>query len=145
MEPGIYRGMNLQFRYPENWTISEETEEGQTISVTAESPDSAFFAINRYRDSRGPQQVLDEAVQAMKSDYDEVEMEDASMEINKQIYPAQLIRFYYLDLLVTCHFIAIQNGKETLLIHSQAEDRDFDRLQMVFKAMSQTLIESLAK
>jgi hypothetical protein len=67
MEPGFYRGMNIQFRYPENWTLSEETEHGQVNAVNVESPDHAFFVVTRYRNSNKPDAILEEAVEAMLS------------------------------------------------------------------------------
>lgn len=145
MEPGLYHGMNLQFRYPENWKLSEETEHGQVSAVHVESPDHAFFTLNRYRNSTDPHAILEEAVQAMLSEYDTLEEEEGTIAVQGIDYPTRIVRFYFLDLLVACQFVAIPDQKDQLLFQFQAEDRDYDKLHLVFQAMMHTAVDSLKK
>jgi hypothetical protein len=143
MEPGLYHGMNLQFRYPENWTLSEETEQGVVNAVHVESPDHAIFAINRYRRNSDPDAILEEAVEAMLSEYENVEEEEATITVQGNEYPTRVVRFYFLDLLVSCQFVAIPDDKDQLLFQFQAEDRDYEKLHLVFQAMMHSAVDSL--
>lgn len=145
MEPGVYRGMNLQFRYPENWKLTEETEQGRVNAVNVESPDHAFFAINRYRNASDAEAILEEAVEAMLSEYDNVEEEEGTLAIQGTEYPMRIVRFYFLDLLVACQFVTIPDEKDQLLFQFQAEDRDYEKLHLVFQAMVHTAVDSIKK
>lgn len=143
MEPGQYSGMNLQFRYPENWKLSEESEGGVVHAVNIESPDHAFFAINRYRNASDPDAILEEAVEAMVSEYDSLEEEEGTIEVQGTEFPTRIVRFYFLDLLVACQFVTIPDQKDQLLFQFQAEDRDFEKLHLVFQAMMHSVVDSL--
>ena len=144
MEPGLYRGMNLQFRYPENWTLSEEAEHGQVNAVNVESPDHAFFAINRYRNAADPDVVLEEAVEAMMSEYDNLDEEDnGTIQVHGTACPCRTLRFYFLDLIVACQFVVITDQQDQLLFQFQAEDRDYEKLHLVFQAMMHSAVESI--
>lgn len=143
MEPGLYRGMNIQFRYPENWTLSEETEHGQVNAVNVESPDHAFFAVNRYRNASNADAILEEAVEAMLSEYDTLEEEEGTIAVQGVDYPTRVVRFYFLDLLVACQFVAIPDKKDQLLFQFQAEDRDYEKLHLVFQAMMHSAVDSI--
>lgn len=142
-EPGVYRGLNLQFRYPENWTLSEDSEDGQVHAVTVESPDHSFFAINRYPNHQDGAKLLSEAVAAMASEYENLEQEEGEITIAGSDFASHTVRFYYLDLLIACQFVAIPDQRDYLLLQFQAEDRDFDRLHLVFQAMAHSVVESL--
>lgn len=143
MEPGLYSGMNIQFRYPENWTLSEETEHGQVNAVNVESPDHAFFAVNRYRNASNADAILEEAVEAMLSEYDTLEEEEGTIAVQGVDYPTRVVRFYFLDLLVACQFVAIPDKKDQLLFQFQAEDRDYEKLHLVFQAMMHSAVDSI--
>lgn len=144
--PRSFDGFGVRFLYPDNWRIVEQTEAGEdsTAGVMLETPEKAFFSVNRYTGGVSPQKVLDEAIAAMRGEYDEIEVNPFEDEARGPRDVGAELSFYYLDLLVATRVLAIADGDEVLLVQIQGESRDFDRLEPVFQAMLKSLRESLA-
>jgi hypothetical protein len=85
-------------------------------------------------------QLVSEMTELLRTEYDEVEVSELDqqglgiLEIQEDFAGAEL-NFYYLDVIVTARLIAFTNDDRTVLVQCQAEDREFDSLEMVFKAM----------
>jgi hypothetical protein len=133
--------------YPENWTILEEGSEpvsGQRSEVTLESPDGGLFTLMAPSRESQLEQLLEQASQAMGGEYDELEQEPLT---DCQL-PAEAVgvdhRFYYLDLLITCRTIAFRHRGQPFVAQLQAEDRLFERLEPVYRAMLISLIRAVA-
>jgi hypothetical protein len=146
----IYQGLGLSCMYPENWNVTEDTDEGKVLGFTLESPTSAFMTVTEYPWTVPPSEALEQAHAAMKSEYDELEFETFEPNLEWQGQPladsrAGDVRFYYLDLLVVSRLIAFSIDHRTYLVQIQAEDRDFESLEMVFQAMLISMLKSVPK
>jgi len=40
--PAVYENFGVRFLYPENWTITDEVDDGWPCSVTVQSEETAF-------------------------------------------------------------------------------------------------------
>lgn len=139
----VYHGMDLEMPYPENWQFSEEKQGEWVDSVTFESPDSAFVFIQRFSGRESPDAVLQSAIDGMTQEYDEIEQEDLDFDLGEHESFGCDLSFYLLDLLVISRLLAVQLGRYTYLIQFQAEDRDFERLRIVVRAMLVKALESI--
>lgn len=144
----IHRGIGLACQYPENWNLTEDTDENGIIGFTLESPSSAFLTVCAYPWTVAPRQAIEQVHEALKAEYDDVECEeiDPAVKIgDKTIADARgaEFRFYCLDLLVVSRLIAFSIEHRTYLIQFQAEDRDFQTLEMVFQALVVGMLRSL--
>jgi hypothetical protein len=131
----VYRGMGLEIPYPENWKVSNDGSDETEDSVFIESPKTAFLSLARYDDSTEPAQAIDRAVEAMESEYEDIEQEDIEVALELKRLVARELRFYYLDLVVVSRLIAFRHSETTYLVQQQAEDREFSDLEPVFFAM----------
>ncbi len=143
----VYRGLGLSCLYPENWTLTEDTIDDQTIGFTLESPTTAFMMVNVYPWTIAPSQAIEQAREAMQVEYDDIEYEPIPPDITIKGHViedsrAGEVRFYYLDLLVVSRLIAFAFNRQTFLIQFQAEDRDFATLDQVFRAMTISILNS---
>jgi hypothetical protein len=134
--------------YPENWNITEDTDEGRVVSFTLESPSAAFMTVTAYPWTVTPQEAFDEGCEVMQAEYEEVEFDaiDSDLKIDGQPLDGCLsaeARFYYLDLMVVSRLIAFVLDQRTIMIQIQAEDRDFEKLEMVFKAILVSMLRSV--
>jgi hypothetical protein len=146
----IYQGLGLSFLYPENWNITEDTDDGKLVGFTLESPSSAFLTVTEYPWTVTPADALDQSYQILRSEYDDVEFEEIPPPINAEQHSlseciAGDVRFYYLDLMVISRLIAFVMNQRTYLVQIQAEDRDFDKLEMVFQAILISIFQSAHK
>jgi len=140
----LYDNIGLRFRYPENWTIGEESASEFPLSVSLETPNGGFWTAQVF-DSGDPHEMTMEILKTMREVYKQVEA-DSTLE---QIEPHELsgfdLHFYCLDLLVSASIRALTLpgiAKRSLVVMYQAEDREFDRLQPVFFAMLTDLLRN---
>jgi hypothetical protein len=143
--PATYHGLDLECFYPDNWHLREETIDNETAGFTIESPDAAFFSLLRYPWTCAPRAVLEEALPAMQSEYEQLESSDFDPQIDIDDSRGLEVNFYCLDFLVTAQLIAFTVRPYTYLVQTQAEDRSFDRLRLVFRAMLVTVLKSLGR
>ncbi len=141
--PAVYQGLDLECTYPDNWRLTEDRLDEGVAGFTIESPDAAFFSLIRYPWNCAPREVLEKAVPAMKDEYDQ--FESRSFDPNLGIADSRAVEanFYCLDFLVSSKLIAFTVRPYTYLVQMQAEDRAFDKLDLVFRAMLSTIFKSL--
>lgn len=144
----IYQGLGLCCMYPENWTVTEDTDDGKILGFTLESPSSAFMTVTENPWTVTPAEAMEQACEVMKTEYEEVEFDEIESDLTWNGEPlknciAADAQFYYLDLMVISRMIAFALDHRTFLVQIQAEDRDFDKLEMVFKAILISLLQSV--
>jgi len=151
--PSTYNGCGIQFLYPENWNLSEEEDAAEdTQTIMLESPEGVFFSIHRLRRMGGPGEAIERALEAMRGEYPEIEVEEsgalsvaagATGVLDPLTESGADLSFYYLDLLITVRMLAISTGGDVLLMQMQGESRDFDKQERVLAAIIHSIRNSL--
>jgi hypothetical protein len=135
----------VAFQYPDNWTIAEDDVLAGQRSVTVYSPGGAFWSVTVLPRSADPQQLGEAAVEAMKGEYgEEVEAYRASETIGPHELVGYDLNFCCMDLTNSAQVRCLIMGKKTYTIFCQGEDREFERIRLVFSAMTTSLIEELS-
>jgi hypothetical protein len=135
-----YEGLGLSCMYPENWTLTEDTEEDRVLGFTVESPTSAFMTVTEYPWTVSPREALEQAQDVMKSEYDNIEYDevDPGLEFDgKPLADSRACDSHFSRL------IAFTVDRKTFMVQIQSEDRDFQGLEMVFHAMLVSMLKSL--
>jgi len=135
-----FNEMGVRFLYPENWEVSSETSGGWPLSVSVHSPTGAFWSVNI--DTRDCAQLADEALQAMRREYDEVELDSLEYQLDDLRISGYELHFYCLDLLIVSHVLAVPGDEVSMVVLYQAEYRDFLKLKPVFDAISLSLLRA---
>lgn len=138
-----YDGIGIRFLYPENWTISDEQAIEWPRTVTVTSPSGAFWTVHVYPPGVDVRELMDEAVEAMRQIYDDFEEEETEILGEGEVYGRDL-RFYCLDFLVAAKVRANPFPDQTLIWLYQAEDREFDEIELVFRAITKSMLDSAA-
>lgn len=128
----------LRFQYPENWQLEEDPATGvpRTISVTA--PSGAFWSVTLLlRQNLALDEMLEQYIETLDAEYSGVEQEPITEKIGQlPELDGRDVQFFCLDLLVRSRVLTTVKGPYHLLICWQAEDREFDLLEPVFRAIS---------
>jgi hypothetical protein len=135
--PGLYEKFGIKFLYPENWQVAEESGEDWPKTVTVQSPEGAFLSIYVYEGGVNLRDLVREAVDAMRLEYEDLEAEEI-LQPDDADYGYNL-DFYYLDLVVTTHIRGALLPGLAVVWQSQAETREFDQCALVFKAITTSL------
>ncbi len=138
-----YDKLGVSFQYPDNWTLNEEDALAGRQSVTVYSPDGAFWTLALQPRAIDPAGATEAALEAMRQEYGAVEAEAVRENVAGRELAGYDLFFYYLDLINTAKIRTLQDQRMTYTIFCQAEDRDFDRLRMVFQAITVSLLQGL--
>ena len=139
--PGLYEKQGLRFAYPDNWTVDEDDESGQAdAAVTVNSPDTAFWSVMYYRGKRDVRELATCVLDALKDEYPEVEVDEATAAIDGGDACGYDLSFSYVDLLNTATIRAFHHTGQTYLVLSQAEDHELPVVEPVFEAMTASLV-----
>lgn len=141
--PAACSALGIQFDYPDNWELEQFDDDAGGGAAVVSSPETAFWQISRHPAHTELEPLFDEALAALRSEYDHIEAFPASQNIDGREISGYDVNFYCLDLTNTCCLRAVQAEQATYLIIYQAEDRELAGLALVFEAMLTSLMRSL--
>jgi hypothetical protein len=148
--PGVFNKFGIHFQYPENWTLEtdEATPGRQMISLY--SPGGAFWTVALTIAEDEPRELAKAALDILKREYDELDSESVEETVAGVDLVGFDVNFYCLDLTNTAWIRAGIKGTNRsyesrvspmrYLILCQAEDREFDQISPVFRAMTISLL-----
>jgi hypothetical protein len=119
--------------------LVEEEDQQWPRRVTVQSPESAFWELQAYPADTNPQRLADQALDAFRDEYEDVDYEIVSADLNDTQVVGYDLEFFCLDFLVTCQVRSFALGGQTLLLLCQAEGREFRQCQDEFESMSRSL------
>jgi len=142
--PALFDKMGVFFQYPENWTLDEEDAAHGQHSVTVYSPSGgAFWTLSVYAPTEDPRQLAAAALMAMKEVYDNLDAEAVQETRGQRELVGYDINFYCLDLTNSAAVRCLRTNQATYTIFYEAEDREFEHVQIVFEAMLVSFLSNL--
>lgn len=141
--PAKFHRLGINFEYPDNWTLDEEDAMAGQRSITVCSPGGAFWSVTEHPRGTDPECLARAAVDAIKQEYKEVEVEAASDIVAGREMEGYDMHFFYLDLINSASVRCLRTRRTTYTVFYQAEDRDFERLHLVFQAITTSFINGL--
>lgn len=137
--PGVYDNFGVKFLYPENWQIAEEQGDDWPKTVTVQSPEGAFVSLFIYEGGVSLRDLVREAVEAMQAEYEDIETEEVLQPTDGADYGYNL-DFYCLDLIITAQIRGALLPGKAVIWQNQAENREFDKSELVFRAITASLL-----
>ncbi len=134
-----YERAGLQFLYPENWTLADDALDQIPRTITLQSPTGAFWSVDIHPFSVDADELLDQTLDIMKQEYPELEYVKADEAINEHAASGYDLYFHCLDFVVASHVRTLRFGHATYMLTYQGEDRDFEKLAPVFRAITTSL------
>lgn len=141
--PALYENHGVSFQYPENWELDEADLSVGQREVTIFSPQGAFWSLGVFPPAVSPADAGRAAVDAMREEYEDVEVEEAADEIAGHRLTGFNLNFFYLDLTSTAIVRTLRTDQATYTIFYQAEDREFIQLEQVFQAVTFSLLSQI--
>jgi hypothetical protein len=134
----IFERSGIRFQYPANWTAdAEDAEDGWT--VTLQSPETAFVLVSLRPDAATAAQVADEALDALRIEYPELDSEPALDNVAGQPAVGHDIDFLTLDTAIVCWTRCVETSAGPLLILCQTSEYDRERNEPVLRAICASL------
>jgi hypothetical protein len=140
--PAQFQKPGMSFYYPENWVLDEDEVSGDQ-AVTVYSPGGGFWSVAIHTGSADPVDLADSALEAMKKEYKDLEIEEVSETIAGRKMIGYDLNFFLFDFTNTAQIRTLKCNKSTYTILCQAEDKEFEQIQQVFLAMTVSLLNSM--
>ncbi len=131
----------IEFMYPDNWTVQHDGADRDVQFVTVQSPGSGFWMLQRAARGKSPNVLSAEAMRSLRDEYDEMEVADFDGDLNGIPACGFDIEFYCLDFVVRAQIRGFVWNQRTYVLLYQAEDRDFAEQALVFSAITTSLIQ----
>ena len=141
--PLEFAELGVRFQYPDNWTLSKDAALADCRNVTVSSPGGAFWTLSIHPRLTDPDQLVEAAVEVMREEYKDLEDEVVREEVDGFQLVGREINFYCLDLTNTAWIHSLQTDGATYTIFCQAEDREFEKIRDVFRAMRASFLGNL--
>jgi hypothetical protein len=141
--PARYQEGGIAFQYPENWTLEEDDAPAGNRVVTVNSPGGGFWTAAVHPGWTDPQQLMTAILRAMKEEYQSLEVEEIQENCAGQEMTGYDMNFFFLDLTNTAQIRWLRRRDAIYTIFCQAEDREYDRIQRIFQAMTHSLLTEL--
>ncbi len=132
----------IQFQYPENWRLTDEAD-ASGFCVSVQSPESGFWMLQVFQTDQSPEQLIAEALQSIRQEYDSVDAVLVRQWIGQTETVGYDMTFYCLDFVVSARVRSFVVSGRACVTLCQAEDSEFQRNSPVFLAMTTSLIDRL--
>jgi len=127
------------FRYPANWTLEAENSGETEWTVSINSPSTAFILLSLRPDARDPADLADQTLEALKSEYKELDAENRVETIAGQLTIGHDIDFLTVDSAISCRTRCMETPSGPLLVMCQTSEFDREQNDPVLRAIIASL------
>lgn len=134
----LYSNFGIQFRYPDDWTLNEE-EGDEQVTITVMRDPACFWSLTLLPERPAPDEVLDEALDAYREEYPDLEVRDVKTTIARRPASAIDVDFFCLELCNTAHLRAFETPRHTVFLMYQVTDHEQQDPVLEFDQMTKSL------
>ncbi|MEX0939081.1 MAG: hypothetical protein WDZ59_14555 [Pirellulales bacterium] len=138
--PAVFDNQGVRFQYPENWTLEWQESDTTDPSVSVFSPGGAFWTLSIHPPGTETARLVQVVLDALREEYQELDAQEAVDSIGDTEMIGYDVNFYCLDLCNTAVVRGFHTRRASYVLLCQAEDREFERVREVFRAMTTSLI-----
>ena len=109
--------------------------------MTVQAPSGAFWSIDLQLQMDDCRELAAEALKSMRQDYADLEAEPVTEQVGGTEAVGYNLHFCYMDFIISACIRSLGTHVGSIVVLYQAEDRDFERLQPVFHAMSESIFQ----
>ena len=133
-----YSNHGVQFRFPSDWTLTEQSDEYE-ITVSVQSDGTSFWTLMLLKTRPDPDAVLDTVVEAFEQDYEDVDVNSTIDSLGGLPALGRDLDFVCYDLVNSAEARAFQTSLHTVLILCQGTDHELQVTGAQLKAITDSL------
>jgi hypothetical protein len=123
---GVFHDLGIRFEYPASWELLVDEEDARS-TITLNAPGGTAFALVTVDDDRPAAQAMaDEALDAMREEYPDLEACPAAQTIAGRAAVGHDLEFFSLDFVVACTIRCYRTPQHTVLLLAQWADTGED-------------------
>lgn len=125
----------ISFRYPTSWDLDTEEAGDGGWTITLQSQQTAFLLVSLRPDANDAAQVADEALEALRTEYKELDAENAVETFAGQVAIGHNIDFLTVDTPIVCWTRCFETPEGPVLVMCQTSEFDRDENEPVLRAI----------
>jgi hypothetical protein len=141
--PAVFNKHGMNFQYPENWEVQENFAADQALEIYLLAPTGAFWSMLAFSADSNGDQLMKDVLASFDQQYDGFECAATNDVLAETRLTGFDSHFFCLDMLVTNKMRTLTVDQHNLLIMSQAESREFEKQELVFDAITTSLLTGL--
>jgi len=114
-----YNHHGIYFVYPENWTLEENDIKTTGGSVSIANEHGAFWSLTKYPFGTNPDDIIQEAVETMQSEYTNIEWDRFEKIVLDKLVVGFEMTFFYLDLMNLATVLCFEQEEQTFAVFWQ--------------------------
>ena len=134
--PKLFDDLGVRFQYPDNWRVDDDAS---SEGVSVYSPGGSFWSLTIHPPGKEPIELLDQVLGQMKTEYRELDSHLVQLPVAGDDRQGLEMNFVCLDLTCTAVACAFEDYKATYLVLYEADDRELEQIEPVFRAISASL------
>jgi hypothetical protein len=138
----IFDDYGVRFEYPDSWEL-DVADDGTRTTLSLQAPEApAFVMIALDEDRPEPAEIADEALEAMRAEYPDLEAAPTLETIDGHRAIGHDLEFFSLDMTSSCVIRSFRTKRRTVLIFAQWSSLDDDAAESQIRALRATLEET---
>lgn len=142
--PATYDRSGIKFLYPDNWVLSDQSDTELPRAVSLEEPGGALWSAHFYPADHDSDLLVKDTIGALEETYPDLEITPTTKSFEQHDGTAVDAIFFCLDFLVRIKLQTIRTAQFQILLWYQAEDREFEKHEAVFDAISTSMLQSVS-
>ena len=133
-----FRGHGIQFRYPGDWTVTEDVGPDET-TISVQSSGVSYWSLTLIADAPDPSDVVDTVLGVYRGEYTDIDVYDTAPR-KRVLAVAKDIDFVCVDLVNSASVLAFRTNRRTVLVVSQGTDRELEVTRSVMESMTDSFL-----
>ena len=133
-----YDRFDVHFEYPPDWRVEEEVSP-EFVSVSVQSPGSAFLTLVVFDSPQDQRALVRQAVDAIRDEFTDIDQRRAWQTLSGHRATGHDLSFYSMDLTNACAIRSFSTDARTFLVMYQATDCDLADMQPGFDQICRSL------
>ncbi len=138
----VYDERGIRFEFPQDWEL-EVTEDESLITVSVSAPSGLAFAfVTTDEDCPDPDNVANEALEALREEYPTLDATEAFETIDGHPATGHDVEFISLDITNSCSIRSFRTPRRTVLVFGQWSDLEDEDIEGVLRGLRRSLEET---
>lgn len=141
--PKTYDDHGVRFLYPDNWKLEVTALPGEPVDISLQSGGSCVWSIKIVPAEFEHESSIQQIIAGLTDQIDEVEMRPIESVIGETDLTGVELDFFYLDFVVSAKILTLRLSDRGLIFVTQGETSEFDQEEIVFDAITTSLLQQL--
>lgn len=140
--PQVFDEYGIRFIYPDNWSLAEPQGGDGIVDIMVETPGAGFWSVQILPAGMELKECFKKILNGLNQEYQYLEIDRCTDEIAGRQLDGYDVQFFCLDFVVDAKLLGVIDGGRSMIIYYQAEEREFKEMELVFQAISTSLLQS---